>query len=63
MTAEQAKDLDGALEAVIERWQANYKLSPSFFRIEAVSEHPLPTVAQVYSNGDDEVYDLGTSEY
>jgi hypothetical protein len=63
VTAEQAKDLDGALEAIIERWLTNYRLSPSFFRIEAVSEHPLPTVAQVYSNGDDEVYDLGTSEY
>ena len=48
---------------MIERWLANHKLGPSFHRIEAVSEHPLPTVAQVYSNGDDEVYDLGTSEY
>jgi hypothetical protein len=64
VTAEQAKDLDGALEAAILRWLANYKLGPSFHRIEAVSEHPLPTVSQVCSNGqDDEVYDLGTAEY
>jgi hypothetical protein len=64
VTADQAKDLDGALEAVISRWLTNYKIGPSFFRIEAVSEHPLPTVSQVYSNGqDDEVYDLGPAEY
>src|SRR5437762_13730027 len=30
VTAEQAKDLDGALETVINRWLANYKLSPRF---------------------------------
>ena len=64
VTAEQAKDLDGALETVINRWLANYKLAPTFFRIEAVSEHPVPTAAQVTSPpSDDEVYDLGVSDY
>src|SRR5215203_3969498 len=45
VNGDQAKDLDGALEAVILRWLNLHKLAPTFFRIEAVSEHPLPTVA------------------
>lgn len=65
VTAEQAKDLDGAIEATILRWLANHKLGPTFFRIEAVSEHSLPTVtyAGFGRNDEDEVHDLGESEY
>jgi hypothetical protein len=66
VTAEQARDLDGALEATILRWLANYKLGPGFYRIEAISEHPIPCVAHAgfgKTNGDREVYDLGVSEY
>jgi hypothetical protein len=63
VTAAQAEDLDRALEATITRWLANYKLGPTFFKIEAVSEHPLPLVAQVRSSSDDEVYDLGESSW
>ena len=62
VTADQARDLDGALEATILRWLANYKLGPQFHRIEAVSEHPI--ISQAYegfgTNGTDrEVHDLG----
>jgi hypothetical protein len=67
VTAEQARDLDGAIESAVLRWLANHKLGPSFFRIEAVSEHPLPcvTYAGFGQNGHDrEVHDLGDeSEY
>jgi hypothetical protein len=63
VTAQQAEDLDRALEATVSRWLQNYKLGPAFFRIEAISEHAMPTVAQVASNNDDEVYDLGESSY
>lgn len=66
VTAEQARDLDGALEATILRWLANYKLGPAFHRIEGVSEHPLPSFA--YSGfgkqgNDSEVHDIGISDY
>ena len=46
-------------------WLANYKLMPSFFRIEAVSEHPVPTHthAGFGKTRDDEVHDLGESDY
>jgi len=61
----QAKDLDGAIEAALLRWLTNYKLMPSFFRIEAVSEHPVPTHthAGFGKTRDDEVHDLGESDY
>lgn len=62
---EQAKDLDGAIESTILRWLANYKLGPGFFRIEAVSEHPVPTHthAGFGKTRDDEVHDVGESDY
>ena len=63
VTAQQAEDLDRAIEATVSRWLQNYKLGPTFFRIEGISEHPMPTVAQVSSTDQDEVYDLGESNY
>jgi hypothetical protein len=62
---EQVKDLDGAIEATIQRWLGNYKLGPAFFRIEAVSEHAIPnhTHAGFGKKSDDEVHDLGESDY
>jgi hypothetical protein len=65
ITAEQARDLDGALEATLQRWLANYKVGPTFFRIEAVSEHPLPCVthATFGMNGEREVSEIGESEW
>jgi len=62
VSSEQARDLDGALEATILRWLANHKLGPTFHRIEAVSEHAISCVAHAgfgKYNGDREVYDLG----
>jgi hypothetical protein len=52
---EQLIDLDRALEAVVTRWLANYKLSPTWYRIGAVSEHPMPLVHQVASSSEREV--------
>jgi hypothetical protein len=65
VSAEQAKDLDGAIESAVLRWLANHKLGPQFFRIEAVSEHPLPTVSHATfgQNGDKEVQEIGDEEY
>src|SRR5437016_9028647 len=63
VTAEQAKDLDGAIESTLQRWLANYKLGPAFFRIEAVSEHPVPTHthAGFGQKTDDEAHDPAAS--
>jgi hypothetical protein len=65
VTEAQAADLDGAIEAVITRWLNNYKLAPTFFRIEAISEHPVPCVAShtAIANDESEVSDIGESEW
>ena len=64
VTEAQANDLDGAIEAVVARWLANYKLTPSFFRIEAISEHALPTVTHAsFGQQDREVTEIGESEW
>ena len=55
VTEEQLTDLDRALEAVIGRWLANYKLAPTWYKIGAVSEHPMPLVHQVPSSDEREV--------
>ena len=66
VTAEQARDLDGAIEAAVLRWLGNYKLGPQFFRIEAVSEHPINSFSYAgFGKGedDDEVHDLGNEGF
>ena len=67
VTAEQARDLDGALEAVILRWLANYKLGPAFQRIEAVSEHPINYVTYAgfgqNKRDEDKIEDIGDVDY
>src|SRR5439155_13483480 len=62
---EQANDLDGAIESAILRWLGNYKLGPAFFRIEAVSEHPVVSHAHAGFGKvkDDEVHEIGESDY
>jgi hypothetical protein len=64
ISAEQAKDLDGAIESAVLRWLANHKIGPQFFRIEAVSEHPMPTVTHAGFGRceDDEVHAIGDSD-
>jgi hypothetical protein len=65
VTPEQQRDLDGAIETTVLRWLQNYRLTPTFNRIEAISEHPIPTVSAAASSSsrESEVYDLGESDY
>ena len=65
VTAEQARDLDGAIEAVVLRWLANHKLGPQFQRIEAVSEHAINCLsyAGFGQTHRDEVHDIGDDGY
>lgn len=63
LSKDQQRDLDGALETTISRWLANYRLMPTFSRIEAISEHPIPlATTKVSTDRDREVHDLGQSE-
>jgi len=60
----QIADLDRSMEATITAWLARSGLEPSWVRIEAVGEYPLPSVGQRGSmNGTDrEVSDLGVED-
>ena len=64
VSEDQARDLDGAIESVILRWLGNHKVGPTFFRIEAVSEHPVPTVTHAcFGKPEREVSEIGESEW
>ena len=64
VSEDQARDLDGALESTILRWLGNYKLGPTFFRIEAVSEHPLPTTTHAtFGKPEREVTEIGEGDW
>jgi hypothetical protein len=51
VTEEQIADLDRAMEATIVDWLVRSKLDPTWVRIEAVGEYPLPTVSRAGCNG------------
>jgi hypothetical protein len=42
VTKEQETDLDQSLAATVVDWLERHELAPTFFKIEAVSEHPVP---------------------
>src|SRR6476646_10612997 len=51
------RELDGAIENVLYDWLRRHELLPTYFRVEGISEHPVPTPAQVNGEraGSDEV--------
>ena len=61
LTVEQVSDLDRELAGTVSSWLTKHHLEPKAFKIEAVSEYPVPTVRQVESGPLDEVHDLGQS--
>jgi hypothetical protein len=58
---ETIRELDGAIERVLYDWLRRHELLPTYFRIEGISEHPVPTPTSV--NGErsesDEVHQVG----
>jgi hypothetical protein len=59
VTESELQNLDVALEAAILGWLARHDRAPSLYRIEAVSEIPLPPQHEHPVTVVDEVYDLG----
>lgn len=61
VTPDQLRALDAAIECTVLGWLQKSDLAPRQFRVDSISEHPVPPVPQVRSmpNGD-EVSDLGT---
>lgn len=39
---QRIKDLDRSIERVLNEWLAKHDLLPTYFRVAAISEHPIP---------------------
>lgn len=59
---EQVADLDKELSATIMNWLLKHHLEPKSFKVDSVSEYPVPLVPQVNSGPLDEVHDIGPSD-
>src|SRR4051812_40725951 len=47
LKVEQVAELDKELSATIANWLLKHRLEPKTFKVEAISEYPVPTVPQV----------------
>jgi hypothetical protein len=64
VTDQQIAELDRAMESTIVDWLVRSSLEPTWVRIEAVGEYPLPAASRAGSNGNatPEVHDLGVED-
>jgi hypothetical protein len=42
LASEQIEELDSAIEGVLYNWLRKHELLPAFFKVEGISEHPVP---------------------
>ncbi|MGA3066967.1 MAG: hypothetical protein ABSF29_08985 [Tepidisphaeraceae bacterium] len=64
LTKPQIEKLDQALELVIRNWLQSENLMPTFFKVEAIGEYPVPASTETYSPSDyREVQEIGSGEY
>ena len=62
LSEDQINELDLALEKVILEWLRRHDLLPTYFKVEAISEHPVPQPpARGLKSGDKEVHQVGES--
>jgi len=60
---QEEADLDDMLARAITDWLKKHDRMPTFFRVEAISEHPVPQTSQMpRNNGESEVTEIGTSD-
>jgi hypothetical protein len=64
VSEKQTADLDRSLESAIVAWLERSGLAPTWARIEAVGEYPIPVKTQQYcgTNSASEVQDLGSED-
>jgi hypothetical protein len=60
---QEEADLDDMLAGAITDWLKKHDRMPTFYSVEAISEHPVPQSAHFANrNGDSEVTEIGTSD-
>jgi hypothetical protein len=63
LSAAQVEELDCELEKTIVSWLNKHELMPQCFRVEAISEHPVPATPENHVlPRADEVHDLGVGD-
>ena len=64
ITKQQIDKLDEALELVTRNWLQSENLMPTFFKVEAIGEYPVPASPEVETPSDyREVQEIGSGEY
>jgi hypothetical protein len=61
----QIESLDNAIELAIRGWLSQNELLPTFFKIDAIGEYPVPTVSSARGSNSDlrEVHEIGSGDY
>jgi len=62
VTPQQVANLDSAIASAVLGWLSKHHLLGAQFRVDSVSEHPVPSVPQTHSESTAEVTSLGTEE-
>ena len=62
---DQVQDLDSAVEMTILDWLRRQNLLPAYFKVEGISEHPVPAPASIQSQSGDgnEVHQVGDTQF
>lgn len=66
LSDDQVHELDIAIEKVLYEWLRKHELLPTYFKIEAISENPVPPPVSVQSQGGSEsreVHQVGDGPY
>jgi hypothetical protein len=64
LSKQQIENLDESLQLVILGWLQRNELTPAFFKIEAIGEHPVPRwTADRADDEDGEVHEIGSVGY
>jgi hypothetical protein len=59
---QEEAELDAALAATITTWLTKHDRMPTFFNVDAISEHPVPTPPKASNGQHDDVTAIGTGE-
>ncbi len=63
LSKQQIENLDEALELVILGWLQRNELTPTFFKVEAIGQYPVPYSASERTDGEyREVHEIGCGE-
>lgn len=65
LSDDHIRELDGAIEHVLLEWLRKHHLTPTYFRVEGISEHPVPVPPMAQqtagdSSSNNEVHQVGT---